>query len=285
MSDIRTPLVFDQEPDVRETFNVLLYGKPKMGKTTAAATAPGPIMWVNAEGPGALGYARKVAASRGTNIYEKRIGNRALTPDPAGVLEQVYRHVLSGEAPIVRTVVVDTVAKVRDALINQFVVKNSKDSRQQYGMVNDKLGGFINALRDLDVNLVLLAHVDEKNVQETGSVDPLIGGALTAVVPGEVDVVSFVMRLPAEGDTPARHVGQLVEARGRSCGDRSDGLAADGPIRDLDLTVWLEVYRAALTPDSDTSNGTSESAAPAVVDDDPARDPDVESQLDLAANA
>jgi hypothetical protein len=61
MSDVSTSLTFVDPPAAPETFNVLLYGPPKSGKSTAAATAPGPILWVSAEGPGALAYARKIA--------------------------------------------------------------------------------------------------------------------------------------------------------------------------------------------------------------------------------
>jgi len=37
-----------------ETMNCLLYGSPGAGKTTGAATAPGPIVWVNLDGSNAL---------------------------------------------------------------------------------------------------------------------------------------------------------------------------------------------------------------------------------------
>lgn len=264
-SDLPTPLMFAAAPTVPDTFNVLLYGKPKSGKSTAAATAPGPILWVNAEGPGALGYARKVAAQRGTAIHEVMIGNKVVTPDPAAVLTAVYKHVKSGEAPIVQTVVVDTAAKVRDALIGQYVVKGSSNSLPQYGKVADTLGGFINAMRDLPVNLILLAHVDMKDGEDGRVVDPLIGGALTEKVPGEVDVVSYTLKVQDEATKTEQFFGQLVDGRGRSCGDRSGGLAADGPMRLLDLTEWLAVYRAALTPD--TSDLPFTDAAPATLED------------------
>ena len=57
------PALFDAPPALGpEHFNVLLYGPPGTGKTTAAATAPGPIVWINLEGTGAMAYARRVAA-------------------------------------------------------------------------------------------------------------------------------------------------------------------------------------------------------------------------------
>ncbi len=269
VSDIPTGLMFEPAPTAPSTFNVLLFGKPKSGKSTAAATAPGPILWLNAEGPGALGYARKTAADRGTRILE--VALNAHTPNPAGVLNEVYRHVREGRDPKVETVVIDTLAKVREALIGQLVQKGSKNSLPQYGQVADKLGGFINSMRDLPVNLVLLAHVDSKESEGEGRiVDPLIGGKLTETVPGEVDVVAYTSMLPDEDGT-RRYYGQLVEGKGRTAGDRSGALAGERGFRELNLTEWLAVYRAALTPDeSDLPwEPPKGDALPAPVDVDP----------------
>lgn len=244
MTDLPT-LSFVQAPPAPATFNVLLYGQPKSGKSTAAATAPGPILWINAEGPGALGYARKTAAQRGTIIHEVVIDRH----QPSQVLDTVYLHVRDHQDPQPRTVVVDTLAKVRDALVAQLVVPGSKNSLQQYGKVAEKLGGFVNAMRDLPVNLVLLAHVDMSDSPEDGRVIlPLIGGKLTEIIPGEVDVVAYTSALKTDEGT--RYFGQLTEGRGRTAlGDRSGSLADERGIRELDLTEWLGVYRRALTPD------------------------------------
>lgn len=236
-----------------ETFNVLLYAPAKSGKSTAAATAPGPILWINAEGSGALGYARKTAAERGTAIHEIVVNKKAR--NATHVLDEVYRHLRDGDEPRVRTVVVDTVGKLRDALVEQLVDKTSKSSLKQYGDVADKLGGFINALRDMPVNFVLIAHADVHEDDEEGRlVVPLIGGKLTETVPGEVDVVAYCGTLKTEEGV--RYVGQLVEGRGRQhLGDRSGALAGDRGFRELDLSEWLEAYREALTPAAeDTSD-------------------------------
>lgn len=273
MSDLPT-LSFVPPAEAPETFNVLLYGKPKSGKSTAAATAPGPILWVNAEGGGALGYARKIAGERGTEIHE--VALTAKTPNPAEVLDAVYVHVRDGLEPKVRTVVVDTVAKVRDALVAKMVVKGSKQSLPQYGQVADKLGGFILALRDLPVNLVLLAHVDQKDSEEGRVVDPLIGGQLTEKVPGEVDVVAYTASWEDE-DGVRRYYGQLVEGKGRQGGDRSGALAGDKGFRELDLSEWLEAYRDALTPEKESTADLPWTAAAA----DEGEVVDAEAQLDL----
>lgn len=244
MTDTPAGLVFVDAPAAPDTFNVLLWGHPKSGKSTAAATAPGPILWVNAEGSGALGFARKTAAERGSQILEVAIDKTKR--NAASVLDQVYRHVRDGADPQPKTVVVDTLAKVRDALIAEMVVPGAKNSLQQFGKVADYLGGFILAMRDLPVNLILLAHVDKSDDAENGRVMlPLIGGKLTETIPGEVDVVAYTAAV--KSDDATRYYGQLIDGNGRAgLGDRSGGLADERGIRELDMSEWLTTYRAAL---------------------------------------
>jgi hypothetical protein len=241
MSDI-PGLVFVTPPRVPETANFLLYGPAKSGKSTAAATAPGPILWISAEGPGALGYARKVARARGTDIHEVQIARGINTREE---LRKVIQHVRSGADPQVKTVVMDTVAKVRERLIGEIVVPGAKNTIQQFGEVAKILREFVEIMRDEPVNLVLIAHQDVADAEGERIVQPLIGGALTQVIPGEVDVIAYTHSFKNEETGERRYVGQLVEAKGRIAGDRSGGL---GPVRDLDLSEWLAAYCSALTP-------------------------------------
>lgn len=248
MSDFATLLEF--VPDTGEppaTFNVLLFGEPKSGKSSAAATAPGPILWVNAEGPAALGYARKVARERGTQVHEVACGRgRPIQATLAAVLE----HVQEGRDPRPATVVVDTLGKLREALARE--VGGEQPSIQQWGKVATTLLDFVGRLRDLPVNMVLLAHTDQVDDADAGrTVKPLIGGKATELIAGDVDVVAFTSPLPGKKGEPVRYVGQLVDGRGRTgLGDRSGGGIAGGEaFTDLNLAVWLERYREGLTPE------------------------------------
>lgn len=235
-------LLFESPPAVPAAFNVLLYGPPKTGKSTAAATAPGPILWVNAEGGGALAHARKVARQRGTEILEVKLDRK---DDAMGKLREVLKYVKDHEGQV-GTVVVDTLAKTRASLIKQIVQPGAKNSYQQFGEVADVIRDFVLYLRDAPVNLVLIAHQDIADEDGERIVRALIGGALTEEIPGEVDVIAYTHSFTDE-EGERRYVGQLVEAKGRIAGDRSGGL---GNVRDLDITEWLTAYRQALTPDN-----------------------------------
>lgn len=240
-SEIPTGLLFVDAPPAPEKMNVLLYGPPKAGKSTGAATAPGPILWVNLEGAGALGYARKIAAARGTVIREVRIGEGE---DARVIMHHVVEHLKSPAGQEIRTVVIDTVGKLRDALIWMIVEPNSRNSLQQYGEVAKIIEKITRTLRDMPQNLVLLAHEDIDNTSDDRIVRPQIGGKTTEKVLAEVDVIAYVGAVEVDGHV--RYMGQLVQGRGRRAGDRSGGL---GNTRQLDLTEWLAAYSAALTPD------------------------------------
>lgn len=242
MTDIPA-LIFVDEPPIPQTFNVLLYGPAKSGKSTAAATAPSPIIWISAEGPGALAYARKTATERDTEINEVRVRRG---DDTRELLRNVVQHVRSRAEPVPATVVIDTIAKVRERLIGEIVVPGASNSIQQFGEVARILREFIEIMRDEPVNLIIVAHHDPSDVDGQRIVQPLIGGALTQVIPGEVDVIAYTHSFKDEQSGERRYVGQLVEAKGRIAGDRSGGL---GAVRDLDLTEWLAAYQAALKPD------------------------------------
>lgn len=248
-TDVPTGLLFVDEPAAPEHLNMLLYGPTGSGKSTAAASAPGAILWVNADGPNALAYARKTARASKTAIFEVRV-EPGTDQDVRETLRDVCRHVKDGRAPEVHTVVVDTIAKVREALIGQLVVPGAKNTLQQFGDVSKALGGFIRTLRDLPVNLIVLAHEDVQDVDGERIVRPLIGGQLTETVPGEMDIVSYCAA--HREDQEIKYLGQLVEGRGRRAKDRSGGL---GQVRDLNLTEWIAAYRAALDDDLPWGDG------------------------------
>lgn len=272
MTDIPAGLVFADAPPAPDTFNVMLYGPPGSGKSTAAATAPGPVLWINAEGAGALAYARKTAAQRATSIHEVRIDDHT---DPQQALHQVIAHVRSGADPQVKTVVLDTVGKMREALIRKLVQRGSKNTLQQFGEVARILGEFVRLMRDAPVNLVLLAHEQVDDADGDRIVRPQIGGSLTESLPADMDVVAYC-GVHRDGDT-IQYLGVLVEVNGRRAKDRSGGLGASRP---LDLADWLAAYRAALASgdlpwepppgESDAEDEADQTAAEAFSQEQPA---------------
>lgn len=241
-TDIPAGLFFEEAHDAPKSFNVILYGRAKAGKTSAACTAPGPILYVNLQGPNALDYARTVARQRGTRVDEVRI---AKDEDPRDKLRSVVALLKSDESDY-RSVVIDTIGNVRDRIA--FAIGGDQPSLPQWGKVGKAIVDIVLTLRDLPVNVVLLAHAEVKDSDEGDRiVQPLVGGRATGDVLAEVDVIGYCQPVQDENGGN-RYVAQLIQARGREAGDRSGAL---GPVRDLDLTEWLETYTAALAADDD----------------------------------
>lgn len=231
--------LFVEEPPVPEFLNFLLYGPPGSGKSTGAATAPGPIMWLNAAGPTALAHARKVARRRGTEIHEIRFSKAA---DPRPKLRGAIEHLRAGE-PAVATVVVDTLTRIRKLLVRAMVSSTSDKRRlRELGEVADLLRWFTGELAELPVNVVLVA--DEAIEDQSGEriVRPLVGGrALVEDILEEIDVIAHCA--PYLESDQVRYIANFVETRGRRAKDRSGGL---GVMRPIDLSDWREAFRAAL---------------------------------------
>lgn len=233
-------LQFAEPAPVPNSLNILLYGPPGSGKSAALGTAPGPILCLNLEGGNALSYARKVAADHETDIHEVRVPHDAR--DISNYLRAVYRHVQSGADPVVRTVAVDTIGKVREYLAREFGADQpSKDSMQRWKRVADTMDGFVQGLRDLDVNVVLTAHEDISDDDGNGRIiRPKIGKHAEKVC-AEADVVAYCGRAP-----DGTYTGVFAQVNERRAKDRSGG--GLGMSRPLDIAEWRDAYRAALAP-------------------------------------
>lgn len=230
-----SPLEFVEPADTPQSVNVLLYGPPGTGKSVAACSAPGPVLVLNAEGPGALWFARKAFGA--AKIREVRFeGSRTL--------DDAYRHLRSGEGGE-QTVVVDSLGEVYDKLARDYAGTAARPSLQNYGDVNSKIDGFIRSVRDLDVNVVLIAH--EQIDDESGEITrrPATGGKkLPEKVMAQMDVVAYT-GVAEDDEHGRRYMGQLVEANGRRAKDRSGAL---GAARELDLSEWIETIAAQMSP-------------------------------------
>ncbi len=227
-------LDFVAPAEAPEHFRVCLYGPAGTSKTTSACSAPGPVLVLNAEGPGALFFARRLHGA--DKIREVAFAG----PD---TLDEVYLYLPAGNGGE-RTVVVDTVGEVHKALLAAY--GGDRPSLQQHGDVNIKVERFVRGLRDLPINVVLLCHEQLDDVEGEPVRRPLTGGRkLPEAVMAMMDIVAYTGVVPESDDQPRRYVGQLVESRGRRAKDRSGAL---GVVRDLDLGEWFAAAAEALAP-------------------------------------
>ena len=98
------------DPDAVDTrWRIGLYGAPGAGKTVAATSAPGPVLAVNADRPGAYRYARRRHA--GKQIHEVRFQSWQ-------TMREVFEYVRDHQADV-GTVVLDPVNAIYDQLVRE----------------------------------------------------------------------------------------------------------------------------------------------------------------------
>lgn len=227
----------DSQP--REHLGILLYGPEGIGKTVAAASAPGPILYCNADGPGALRYARRHHPD--TELREFRVSGRKS-------IEDAYLYVLDGGDGI-RTVVWDSLGRFYDVVLQDLAKDDKHPTLPERGDANTFIERHVLALLELPVHLVLVAHDNPVKVagnDEEGSAShelfPFTGtnnATLAKKLMRPLDVVGYCGRIdPTEDGEQPRYVAQLFSGGGRRAKDRTGVLANGWEGVDLDLAAW-----------------------------------------------
>ena len=219
--------------------NVLLYGPPKTGKSAGAASAPGAILYLNADLPNALRFAR----SRDTEgrISEVEVEGLQTLIDVGHAVKQ---------KPTWDTVVVDPLGELYRQLLEDLSNRSMRPSLPTYGDVGTHIERFCRMLCEAPVNAVFVAHEIPVKDEATDSVErlPSTGTknpALGQKVMGMVDIVGSTVMFEKDGENV--YAAQLINAKGARGGDRFDALGAWRP---LNLTEWFEIAKQGPTQDA-----------------------------------
>ena len=172
----------------KKTLNVMIYGEPGVGKTTFAATAPRPILWLEAEGG-----THSIADTEGIDIVRVE-----------GL--ESYREVLKylhANPDKYKTVVIDSLTETQAAMLKEIMRRAAKEdlSRNEFmpqfaewGQVTGVMREIARAFRDLPMNTVITALTREDKDELTGRtrVRPRMTPALSEELPAFMDACLYL---------------------------------------------------------------------------------------------
>lgn len=226
-----TKLEIVQPTLTQDHLNVLLYGPAKSGKTTGASTAPGPILYCNADQAMATRYAHSLR----DDIDEVRV--RGLS-DLYAASEALIKQ---GEDGRYKTVVLDTVGDTYRHVLDDLSQKALRPPINLRGDTSTHIERFCRLLIDLPVHVVFVAHEialqDEQSgefdrLPYTGTKNPVFGAKMMAAV----DVIGYTGVVESEDHEERRYMATLVDTEGRRGGDRTGAL---GRARDVNISEWI----------------------------------------------
>jgi hypothetical protein len=232
------PLKFKTESPNEQTYmNVLLYGPPKTGKTIGAASAPPPILYLNADMPNATRLARQLHPGA---LLEPEIGEGEWLASMIEIQQQV-----ANGPRTVETVVVDPLGELYTRLLLDVSKKALRPTLPNRGDVTTYIERFCRALCELPVNVVFVAH-ENNVVGDEGATDyvPFTGTSNTKLankIGGMVDVIGYTAVIEQEGGGK-QYVASLIPNKGRRGGDRFDVL---GDYRTVNIAEWVDLARTA----------------------------------------
>lgn len=239
------------EPSTTHRFSALLYGPEGSWKSTNAASAPGPILYLNGDRKHGIRFARRQFA--GKELREVR-------PTGLATLHNAIFHVR--ENPEIETVVVDTVGSVFDVVLRSIAQNEKQVTFPEIGRAQDEIEAFVKTLMEEDVNVVLVAH--DMTVETAGSEGdgtllreqmPMCGTSKPSFPRKLMRIVDVVAYCGVKGEGDERHgVAQLFESESRRAKDGTGALAGADGIREPNLTEWAEAINAFYADDGAPEN-------------------------------
>lgn len=210
---------------------VLLYGDSGVGKTTAAAIAPKPLI-VDCEG-GTMSLGRITG-------YEKAVDAQTIRPSSYSDLQQLYSYLQGGQHDR-ETVIIDSLTEVQAMSMDEILSDPKRPEKfdretpvlQDYGRNTNRMRKLVRAFRDLPMNVVFTCLPSESKDETDGTVtvSPALTKKLSADVMGYVDVVGYMfVTSNKDGEVQARRM--LAQPRGKFLAkDRSGalGVGIDNP--------------------------------------------------------
>lgn len=184
--------------DEKQFVNILYYGEPGVGKTTALAhmASMGKVIFVDAESGLKSGPLKRLGIPT-----ENIIPRRVISYPEMEKLHHELKERLTDEPGSIAGVVLDSLSEIQRAILEQDAKNPLELSQRDYGTNTQELRLLIRHFRDLPCHVGFTTHVrrdqdeDDGTVRYGPSLTPAVGGDLL----GYVDLVCYMRALPRAG--------------------------------------------------------------------------------------
>ena len=174
-------VIKSKDVSFRPKLNILVYGEPGVGKTTFGTTAPNPILADCEEGSNFLGI-------RGLELDIVKIKEwKDLAEFYALVKDSKYE-----------TVILDPANELLEKLIvdlkedGGLKTRNGALTLQGWGIAKDRMKNMFRTFRDMEKNVIVVAHADEPKDDERTIRRPRIQANLASDLSAMMDIVGYL---------------------------------------------------------------------------------------------
>lgn len=181
------------------TAKVLLYSDPGIGKTTAAALSPKPLI-INCEG-GTL------CLNKFKQFYDE-LDIEIIRPNSIKEIQDIFWYLKGGEHDR-ETVILDSLSEVQRMSMDEILADPKRDPKhdrdtpilQDYGKNTQQMRRLVRSFRDLPMNVVFTCLSGETKDDTDGSVKigPNLTPKLAMDTMGYVDVVGYMFASEKDG--------------------------------------------------------------------------------------
>ena len=184
--------------DEKQYVNILYYGEPGVGKTTALAYMAqlGKVIFVDAESGLKAGPLKRLGIP-----VENIIPRRVVSYPEMEALHHELKDRLTAEPGSIVGVVLDSLSEIQRAILEQDAKNPLELTQRDYGTNTQEMRLLIRHFRDLPCHVGFTTHVrrdqdeDDGTVRYGPSLTPAVGGDLL----GYVDLVCYLRMLPRAG--------------------------------------------------------------------------------------